>query len=413
MPASPARSRVTGRDTNPLRSFREPNVRIYFAGLVVSGAGMWAQATAVVLLVRALGGGGLELGIATACQFLPLLLLGLYAGALADRLDRRRLTIVIQALMAVEVTVLGLVDLADAETLPIVYLLTLISGTLMAFSNPARRTLLTELVPADQLANVVSLGTSVITGSRIAGPAIAALLATRFGTGWVFIATGVSYLAFLFAVVRIDTGRFYRLQPGPPSETPIRDGLRAVWGQPSVRVVLVLFGIVSTFAFNYLVGLPLLVADRFMEDEAVFGWILSAMSVGNVMGALLTARLTDVSLSWTFGSAAAIALFQGALALAPGTAAAFVFAVPLGMAAAVFVNASTVVIQQRTDPRMRSRVLALATVLFLGSRPLGGPITGIIGDTAGAVWANLYGAVITAVALVVALAVSRTVLARR
>ena len=145
----------------------------------------------------------------------------------------------------------------------------------------------------------------------------------------------------------------------------------------------------------------------------MFGWILSAMSVGNVMGALLTARLTDVSLSWTFGSAAAIALFQGALALAPGTAAAFVFAVPLGMAAAVFVNASTVVIQQRTDPRMRSRVLALATVLFLGSRPLGGPITGIIGDTAGAVWANLYGAVITAVALVVALAVSRTVLARR
>ena len=374
---------------------------------------MWAQATAVVLLVRELGGEGLELGIATACQFLPLLVLGLYGGAVADRSDRRRLTIVVQALMGVEAAVLGLVDLADAETLPIVYLLTLVSGTLTAFSNPARRTLSTELVPENQLANVVSLGTSVITGSRIAGPAIAALLAARFGTGWVFMAAGASYLVFLFAVARMDTSRFHPIRPGPPSGTPIRDGLREVWGRPSLRVVLILFGVVSTFAFNYLVGLPLLVADRLMEDEVVFGWLLSAMSVGNVLGALLTARLTDVSLSWTYGSAAAIAVALGAVALSPGTVAAFIFAVPLGMATSAFVNASTVVIQQQTHPRMRSRVLALSTVLFLGSRPLGGPITGIIGDTAGAVWANLYGAIITAVVVVVALAASRTVTLRR
>ena len=156
-------------DTNPLRSFRETNVRIFFSGLAVSGVGMWAHTTAVVLLVRELGGQGLELGIVTACQFLPLMLLGLYAGAVADRSDRRRLTIIVQALMGVEAVVLGVVDLADLETLTIVYLLALVSGTLNAFGNPARRTLSTELVPDSQLANVVSLGTSVITGSRIAG----------------------------------------------------------------------------------------------------------------------------------------------------------------------------------------------------------------------------------------------------
>ena len=403
---------MTRPDTNPLRSFRERNVRIFFGGLVVSGVGMWAQATAVVLLVRDLGGQGLELGIVAACQFLPLLLLGLYAGAVADGSDRRRMTIVIQALMVVQAVILGLIDLADFETVPIVYLLALVSGTLMAFGNPARRTLSTELVPEKQLANVVSLGTSVITGSRIAGPAIAAFLAARFGTGWVFLGAGASYLVFLFALARMDTGRFHPIQPGPPSETPVRDGLRDVWALPSLRIILVLFGVVSTFAFNFLVGFPLLVSDSLMQDEVVFGWILSVMSLGNVLGALLTARLTDVAFSWVFGSAVAVAVTLGGVALSPGTVMVFLFVVPLGMATSVFVNSCTVVIQQQTSPRVRSRILALTTVLFLGSRTLGAPVTGLVGDIAGAVWANLYGAVVTAVVVVVTLIVFRMAVQR-
>ena len=400
---------MTRPDTNPLRSFREPNVRIFFSGLATSGIGMWAETTAVVLLVRELGGQGLELGIVTACQFLPLMLLGLYAGAVADRSDRRRLLIIVQAFMGIEAVLLGLVDLADLETLPIVYFLSLVSGTLHAFSNPVRRTLSTELVPDIHLANVVSLGTSVITGSRIVGPAVAALMAARFGTGLVFVAAAASHVAFLIAITRMDTGRFHPLKPGPPSRTPIRDGLREVWGKRSLRVVLVVFGVVSTVALNFQVGFPLLVADRLMEDEVAFGWLLSAMSVGNVMGALVTARLTSVSVSWSFGTAAAVAVTLGTVALAPNTFMAFVFAVPLGMSTAAFVTSSTLVIQQRTDPGMRSRVLALTTVLFLGSKPLGGPITGLVGDAAGALWANLYGAVVAAAAVAVALLYSRVV----
>ena len=369
---------------------------------------MWAHVTAVVLLVRELGGQGLELGIVTACQFLPLMLLGLYAGAVADRSDRRRLAIIVQVLMAVEAVVLGLVDLADLETLPTVYVLALVSGTLNAFGNPARRTLSTELVPDSQLANIVSLGTSVITGARIAGPAIAALMAATLGTAWVFVAAAASHVAFLVAIARMDAGRFYPLKPAPPSRTPIRDGLREVWNERSLRVVLVVFGVVSIVALNFQVGFPLLVADRLMADEVVFGWLLSAMSVGNVLGALLTARLTDVSMSWPFGTSAAVAVTLGAVALAPSTVLAFAFAVPLGMATAAFVTSCTLVIQQRTDPGMRSRVLALTTVLFLGSKPLGGPITGLVGDTAGAVWANLYGAIVAAVVVAAALLYSRT-----
>ena len=396
-------------DRNPLRSFREPNVKIFFGGLFLSGAGMWAQATVVVLVVRNLGGQGIELGIVTMCQFLPLLGLGLYAGAVADRRDRRRMSIGLQGLMAAEAVVFAAIDLADLETLPVVYVLTLVAGIFMAFSNPARRTLATELVPEAYLANVVSLSTSVITGARIAGPAAAALLASRFGTGWVFLAAAASHLAFLVALVRMDTSRFHTILPAPPSRTPVRDGLRAVWADPSLRVVLVLLGVVSTFAFNYLVALPLLVADHFMEDEVVFGWLLSAMSVGNVAGSLAIARLTYVAPAWSYGSAAAVALSLGALALSPSAGLAFLLAVPVGMATTALVSASTVVIQQRTEPGMRSRVLALTTVLFLGSKPVGGLVTGAVGDTAGAVWATLYGAIISGLVVVGALVAHRMV----
>ena len=154
------------------------------------------------------------------------------------------------------------------------------------------------------------------------------------------MAAGASYLVFLIAVTRMDTSRFHPIEQGPPSMTPVRDGLRAVWGVPSLRIVLILFGVVSTFAFNYLVGFPLLVTNHLMQDEAVFGWVLSAMSIGNVLGALVTARLTDISRAWTFGSAAAVAVTLGALSLSPNTVAVLIFAVPLGMASAVFVNAS-------------------------------------------------------------------------
>ena len=389
-------------DTHPLRSFREPNVRLFFAGLIASGVGIWAQTTAVVLLVEQLGGEGLELGIAVACQFLPLLLMGMYAGAVADRSNRRRLTIVVQVLMTVESAALGVIDLAGLESIPLLYLLMLGSGVLFAFGNPARRTLSTELVPEQHLANVVSLGTSVITGGRIIGPALAAAAAPFFGTGPVFLAAGACQLVFLYTVVKMDTARFYPIRPGESSATPVRDSLRAVWGNPALRIVLLLFAVVSIFALNHLVGFPLLVSGRFMEDEAVFGWLLSALSLGNVLGALLIARLTYVSDSWVFGSAAVTSVALGALALSPNTAAALVFSVPLGMAIAALVTSSTVVFQQRTDPRLRSRMLALSTVLFLGSRPLGGPITGLVGDAAGAVWANLYGAVISAVAVTAA-----------
>lgn len=386
------------KDTNPLRSFDERNVRIFFGGLAISAIGTWAQLTAVILLVRELGGGGLELGIVTACQFLPTLLLGLYAGALADRVDRHRFTIRLQAAMGVQALALAAIVFADVVTIGSVYVLTLVFGTLNAFDNPSRRTLATELVPEERLANILSLSTSIMTGGRMFGPALAAVLVTVVDAGWVFVLNGVTFLAFLLAMTRMDESRFHRIERGPASKTPIRDGVREVWSVRELRITVMVFAVAATFGYNYLVGLPLLVSDRLLRDDSLFGWLLSAMSAGNVVGSLVIARLTVVRSTWIYATASMLAISLGGLAFTTHPLPAFLLVFPLGVASTSFVNSTTVMLQQNTATAMRSRVMALTTVLFLGSTPIGGPITGAVADLYGALWANLYGALIVGAA---------------
>jgi MFS family permease len=384
------------------RALRERNARLFFSGLLVSNVGTWLQATAQVLLVRQLGGTGVQLGTVLALQFLPMLAFGLWAGAMADRHDRRRLTIMFQALMGVQALALGFIDLANLATIPIVYIMSFALGMLGALDNPARRGMVTELVDPADLSNALSLNTAVMTGSRIFGPALAAFLVSAIGTGWCFVLNGTSFLALLAALIAIDPAQLRRTPPAARGGRPVRDGLAAVWADPVLRLTLIVFTVVATFAFNYSVSLPLIVAERLHADDSIFGWLLSAMSVGSVAGSLLTARLRAVGHRWMLGYLAILAVFGIMMALATQVWFAFVVIVPLGLGGAGFITAANVVFQDRTRPDMRSRVLALTAVAFLGSTPIGAPITGFVGDRFGAAWSLLYGSLIAVICLVAA-----------
>jgi len=384
------------------RSLRERNAKLFFAGLAVSNVGTWLQATAQVLLVRNLGGNGVALGIVTACQFLPMLLIGLWAGALSDRFDRRRLTIITQAAMGVQAVALGVLDLTDVVTIPVVYAMSLALGIIGAIDNPARRGLATELVERRDLTNVMSLNTSVMTGSRVFGPALAALFANVLGTGWCFVLNGVSFLALLWALVAIDPDRLYRNAPAPASATPIRDGLRAVWADPVLRLTVTVYAIVCTFAFNYAVSIPLLIRDQLDASDSLFGWILSVTSIGSVFGSLMVARLHVVRIRLLFTSVLLTVVTMSVMAFSTNEVLTFAIAIPFGAGIAAFIAASNSIFAERTNPDMRGRVLALGAVLFLGSAPIGAPITGWVGDYVSASWSMFYGALIALITIVVA-----------
>lgn len=375
------------------RSLKYFNAKLFFLGLLLSNVGTWVQLTATSFLIYRLTGSATDLGINVALQFLPMLLLGAWAGALSDRHDRRTMTIMTQSLLAVQALTIGVLDLTGIINLPIVYVLSGLLGIVGAIDNPARRGLVTELVAPVDMSNAMSLNTAVMTGSRIFGPAIAATLVGPLGTGWLFIGNGVSFAAMLLGLFGLRRDEMHSPPPRPAGGTPVRDSLRFIRYNERLLVLFVAFTLVSTFAFNYNVVLPKL-ADVSWGNPHAFGWILTVSSCGSLLGSLLTARMQRVTSGWVVANILILGVSNIALAWSPNMWAAFVWAVPLGFGGAAMIAGTNSITQDESPPDMRGRLLALTAVAFLGSAPIGGPITGWIADHVSASWSLGYGGVV-------------------
>jgi MFS family permease len=381
--------------TSTFRSVRgNRNAQLFFSGLMASNIGTWVQFTALAILVDRLTGKTTSIGILSALQFGPMLVLGAWAGAVADRVDRRKMTMLTQSGLAAQAVVLMVLDMTDSLNIEIIYALTLVMGIISALDNPARRGFVTELVPEQQIANAVSLNTAVMTGSRIFGPAITALLIGRVDTVWLFTINAVSFVAILASLALIDRSRLYPPPRAPKGGTPVRDGLRYVRRTPIMFATFIVFTIVSTFGFNYNVSLPRM-ASEIWGSEQWYGWVLTANSVGSMLGSLATASRQYVTIRWMAGSGFLLGLAGIALAWSPNPYLALLVSIPVGLGGAGFVASMNAITQQECPPVMRGRILALTAVAFLGSYPIGGPITGIIGDQVSLQWSLCYGAIIT------------------
>ena len=375
------------------RSLRNRNAKYFFAGVLVSNIGTWMQFTASAFLLYRLTGKATDLGLNVMFQFLPMLLLGAWAGAIADRHNRRRMTLITQTGLAVQSLVLGVLDLTGNINIGVVYVLSLALGVINAFDNPARRGLVTELVDVEDIPNAVSLNTAVMTGSRIFGPALAAALVGPLGTGWLFVINGLSFAAILLGIVVMDVSLLRVAPPAPRGGKPVREAIGFIRNDHVLRPLFVVLVIVSTFAFNYSVVLPKL-ADSRWGSENSFGWLLAVVSVGSLIGSLMTAGRETVSLRWFNWSVFVLAVSNIALAWAPNLFLAFVIAVPLGIGGAGFIASVNSISQVMSPPNMRGRQLALGAVAFLGSTPVGGPVTGWVADHISPEWSLGYGGVI-------------------
>jgi len=382
------------------RSLRYRNVRLFFGGLLVSNVGTWMHLTVMSILVFRLTGESTSVGISIACQFLPMLFLGAWAGSIADRLNKRKMAIVTQSLMAAQALTIGLLDITGLINLPLVYVMSLLLGLANAFDNPARRSLVTELVPPEEITNATSLNTAVMTSSRVVGPALGAVIVGLVGTGTCFLLNGVSFVAIIFSLTALRTSEMYSSTPRPKGGQPVRDALRFVAGRRNLLVLYLVLLIVSTFAFNQQVVFPKLAELEWGGDQA-FGYVLGVMSIGSLTGALLTARLRHVTMRWYFGNIVLLSVAAFGVAWSPNIWIAFVWAVPLGLGSSGFITAANAITQQESPSDMRGRLMALQAVAFLGSTPIGGPITGIIADNVSVEWALGYGSVISLVAVAV------------
>lgn len=374
------------------------NAQLFFSGLMISNIGTWVQFTAVAIVVDRLTGKTTAIGILAALQFAPMLLLGAWAGAIADRVDKRRMAILTQGGLAIQAVALAALDVAGYLTIEWVYALTLVLGIVSALDNPARRGFVTELVPEDQIASAVSLNTAVMTGSRIFGPAITAISVGTVGTAWLFSINAVSFAAILLSLAFVDRSTLHPAPRAPRGGTPVRDALRYVRRTPLMWATFVVFTIVSTFGFNYNVSLPRM-ANEIWGSEAWYGWVLTANSVGSMLGSLATAGRERVTLRWMAGNGLLLGVAGLALAWAPTALTAMIVAPLVGLGGAGFVASMNAITQQECPPDMRGRILALTAVAFLGSYPIGGPITGVVGDRIGLEWSLAYGAIISLLAV--------------
>jgi MFS family permease len=387
------RRRFRAGTLHTFRSLRTRNFRLFFFGQLVSQAGTWMQTLTVIWLVLELTDSGVSLGVVTAAQFFPVLLLGAWGGVVADRVDRLRFTILTQsafALVAVAFTVLTFTDLI---TVGLIYVLSAAFGVITALDNPARRALVAELVAQEDVANAVGLNSAIMTGSRVVGPAVAGVVLTTAGPSWCFAVNAVTYAAVLAALFLIDRAELRSPPPVPRGKGQLREGLRYAWRTTELRLPLLLLAVVGTLAFEFQVTLPLLAERTFGGGPGTFTLLYSSMSAGSVAGALLIARRTDADTAYLAKAALWLGGLMVALALAPTLWLAVAVIVPVGGATILLVGGTNTLIQLRADPSMRGRVLALTAVVFLGSTPIGGPVAGYVSEHFGARYGVLLGAV--------------------
>jgi MFS family permease len=365
------------------RSMSVRNYRLYFAGQLISTTGTWMQSIAQAWLVLQITGSGVALGVTVALQFTPVLLVGAWGGLVADRVDKRRLLVGTQAAAGVLALLLGAVTALGVVQLWMIFVLALGLGAVNAVDNPARRAFVVEMVGTEHVSNAVSLSSAMFMAARVIGPAIAGLVIAGLGVSWCFFANGVSYSAAVLAFMAMREKEFFAVEPVPKRKGQLREGLRYAWSTPALRLVLVLTAVIGTLAFNFQVVLPLLAKETFSGGAETLGVLYAFMSIGSVIGALVSAHEAQATRRFVLGAALAFGAALVVAAFAPTLGIELLVLVPVGAAGIAFTAMSNGVLQTECAPEMRGRVAALFTVAFLGSTPIGGPIIGWVSQQLG------------------------------
>jgi MFS family permease len=359
------------------------NFRLYFIGQTVSVSGHWMQTVAFAWLVLELTGDGVAVGAVTAAQFLPVLLIGPLGGLIADRVDKRKLLATTQTMAAVVAGGLGVAVLTDRAELWVVYAGATALGILRAVDNPTQNALLMEMVGRKRITNAVALNSVVINGARVVGPAIGGILIVTVGIGLCFVVNAASYFGVLVAVIAMRSSELDQPEPQPAGRGQLREALAYVRMEPRLRVVLLMVAMISVFAYQFEVSLPLFARFTFDGGAEMFGLMFAVLGVGAVAGGLYTAARGATTRAVLVRTAVAFGLGLAVTAVAPTLWLALGALLVTGGAGTAFLSHANAVLQLSSRPHMRGRVLALRSMAFLGIRPVGSITVGWVCEHVG------------------------------
>jgi MFS family permease len=365
------------------RSLRTRNYRLFFFGQLVSVSGTWMQQLAQDWLVLRLTNRSLPVGITTALQFAPVLVLGIWGGLIADRLDKRRLLLATQGTMAALALALGVLTATGMVRLWMIYLLALLLGCATSFDMPARQSFVTEMVGPNDLPNAVGLNSAVFNAGRIIGPAVAGVLIGVVGIAPAFIVNAISYLAVMAGLWLMEPERLYREAPVERSRGQVRDGVRYVLATPTLRWTILLMGVVATLGLNFRVALPLLARFTYHGGPSLYGVLASIMAAGSVAGALTAAsraRPTQGLLLW---SVIGFGVSSVAMAFLLSPALAAIVLLPVGFFSIAWISTANSTVQLGSAPEMRGRVMSIYGLLLLGTTPIGAMLIGWLSEAYG------------------------------
>jgi MFS family permease len=355
------------------------NFRLYFIGQLISVSGTWMQSVAQGWLVLQLTGSSVDLGIAVALQYLPMLLLGSYGGLIADRHEKRRILYCTQVSAGLLALVLGLLVTSHHVTVDTVYVLAALLGVVNLFDNPARQAFVQEMVGRDLIANAVSLNSVLMNAGRLIGPGIAAGFIAVVGTAVCFYANSVSYLAVLLALVLMRRSEFLPMKIVERQKGQLRLGVKYVAQNPLLRNVILSVAVVGTFAYNFTVTLPLLTRHTFHQTSAAdYGLLMASMGLGAIFGGLFIAHRSRPTPKLVATLTLCFGFFMTLTSFAPSITWAEIALVPTGAFSIAFISTANATVQLNSSQQMRGRVMSLYAIAFLGTTPIGAPLIGAI-----------------------------------
>lgn len=382
------------------RSLRVRNYRLYAGGQLVSLTGTWMQRVAQDWLVLELTNSGTALGIVTALQFAPQLLLGLWGGMLADRLDKRRLLLLTQSLLAVVALLLGVLTVTGLVSYWQVLALAAALGVITAIDTPVRQSFVVEMVGARELTNAVAINSTTFNAGRILGPAVAGVMITAVGTGWAFLANAVSSVAVVAALFAMRPAELFPAPPVARAKGQLREGLAYVRGRRDLLLTMVLIFVIGTFGLNFAITSALLAKQVFDRGAGGYGLLSTALAVGALGGAVLATRRTKrPTAAFLLAAAGAFSVAEILSGLMPTFWLTAALLVPTGLAMLSITTAANSHVQLGVAPTMRGRVMALYLMCFLGGTPIGAPIVGWVAGVAGPRWGVVGGGLVCLLAV--------------